>query len=147
VTTYYRTTDGRRDIELTAQQFGALVQSKRDVLRVFIVDPRPADTATDKTEPAGIVVGPIEAHDTWVMRPKTQAELDVDDLTAEQATNAQLILDIKTQLDIDNPAFNAMTTNDKFIVLRQDRRLLLRSCRFLLRIRQGVAITTLQALR
>jgi hypothetical protein len=136
MTIYYRTTDGAlRD--LTPEQFAALAPVKQAIHRVYIVDPQPTPSSTQAVVGPTLVVGPVEAHQTYSLRDKTAEELAADataaDLAAEGLTVPQLIADIKTQVDIDNTAFNAMTTADKFVVLRQDRRLLLRACRFLLR--------------
>jgi hypothetical protein len=136
MTTYYRVSDGEFK-ELSAEQYAALSPNKRDNLRLFIIDEQPVPSATQLVIDGGLVVGPVEAHKTWSLRDKTAEELAAEqtaaDLAAEGPTIAQLITDIKTQLDIDNTAFNAMTTADKFVVLRQDRRLLLKACRYMLR--------------
>jgi hypothetical protein len=132
MSTYYRVSDATLH-ELTADEYAARSQNKRADLRLYVLDAQPIPTATQMVDPGPVVVGPVEAHKTWVVRDKTANELLVDELAAEGPTIAQLIVDIKTQLDIDNTAYNAMTTADKFVVLRQDRRLLLRACRFLLR--------------
>jgi hypothetical protein len=132
MTTYFRTTDGQL-CELAPEQYAALAQSKKDILRLWVVDEQPVPGAGQVVVSAGIVVGPVEAHQTWTLRAMTAAELDAADLEAEKTQIAQLIIDVKTQLDIDNTAFNAMTTADKFVVLRQDRRLVLKGLRFLLR--------------
>lgn len=136
MTTYYRVIDGElRDLDQS--QYAALAENKRADLRIYIIDPQPVPTASQRIVEAGITVGPVEAHFTWALVEKTQSELDNEAeaaaLTAEAALVDQLIADIKTQFDIDNAAFNALTNADKLDVLRADRRLLLRSCRFLLR--------------
>lgn len=133
MTIYYRTTDGRSDINLSAAEYAALSANKKAVLRLYIVDAVPAATTLQVPGAAQIVVGPVEAHVVRALRDKTAAEIEAESLATEAATNAQLILDIKTQLDITNSIFNPMTDPQKIAVLRDDRRLLLRACRFLLR--------------
>jgi hypothetical protein len=133
MTIYYRTTDGRSDINLTQAQFDALAPNKRANLRVYIVDQIPAATLTQVPGSPVLVVGPVEAHLTYPLRNKTAGELESEALAVEATTNAQLILDVKTQLDITNATFNALTDPQKIAVLRDDRRLLLRAVRYLLR--------------
>jgi hypothetical protein len=139
MTTYFRTSDASLH-ELSAETYAALSANKLALLRLWVVDTQPAPSATQVLMDGGIVVGDTEAHQTWALRDKTQAELDAEAVASEGPTVPQLIADIKTQLDIDNTAFNAMTTADKFVVLRQDRRLLLRACRYMLRRMGGGAV-------
>jgi hypothetical protein len=137
VTIYYRTTDGRADIDLTTAQFNALPLNKQSVLRTYSVDPFPTLLATQYAFEGPVVVDATTARKTWTIANKTPEQLAAEalaaELAAEKLTNDQLIIDIKTQLDIDNATFNAMTDPQKFQVVRTDRRLLLRACRYLLR--------------
>jgi hypothetical protein len=133
MSTYYRTTDGSVH-ELSAEQFAALqANGKADALRQYVIDAKPTPSATQVVVNSGIVVGPVEAHQTWALREKTAEELEDDALAAELLQVDTLIASIDTQNAITNSAFNAMTTAQKFDVLRADRNHLLRAAKFLLR--------------
>jgi Tfp pilus assembly protein PilW len=133
MSTYYRTTDGSFH-ELSAEQFAALqTNGKADTLRLYVVDVKPTPSATQVVVDSGIVVGPVEAHQTWSLREKTADELEDDALSAELLQVDTLLANIDTQNAITNAAFNAMTTAQKFDVLRADRNHLLRAAKFLLR--------------
>jgi hypothetical protein len=130
--TYYRITDGSFH-ELTAEEYAARVANgKAANLRLYVEDPRPADTQTHKAV-SSIVVSPTEARLTWEMVAKTPAEIEADEINTELAQIDTLIADVQTQNAIDNATFNAGTTAQKFDILRVDRRVLLRAARFLLR--------------
>jgi hypothetical protein len=85
MTLYYRTTD-QRVLDLDPAIVAGQAQSKRDILRLFIVDTQPAPSATQAVADGGIVVGPVEAHQTWALRAKTQSELDADADATDAAT-------------------------------------------------------------
>jgi hypothetical protein len=138
MTIYYRVSDGEfRDI--TSEQYAELSANKQADLRLYVVDAQPTPSASQVVVNAGIVVGPVEAHLTWALREKTAEEVEADELDAELAQLDTLISNIDTQNSIANSAFNAMTTAQKFDVLRADRNHLLRAARFLLRrARRGI---------
>jgi hypothetical protein len=132
MTTYYRISDGAFR-ELTAERYAELAPSKTADLRVYVIDAQPTPAATQAVESAGIVVGPVEAHQTWALRDKTADELEDDAIAAELLQTDTLIANIDTQNAITNAAFNAMTTAQKLDVLRADRNHVLRAVKFLLR--------------
>jgi hypothetical protein len=133
MSTYYRTTDGSFH-ELSAEQFAALqANGKATALRLYVIDVKPTPSATQVVVDAGIVVGPVEAHRTWALRDKTATELEDEALAEELAQLDTLLASIDTQNAVTNVAFNAMTTAQKFDVLRADRNHLLRAAKFLLR--------------
>lgn len=114
-------------------------QTKGENHRAYFVDPEPVPAAGQRVQRGPVVVTPTEARQTWELVAKTAAEIEVEELQAELAQVDQLITDVQTQLAIDNATFNAATTAGKFDILRADRRLLLRTARFVLRrIRRGV---------
>jgi hypothetical protein len=137
MTTYYRLpteTQQATLVELTPEQYAALQENgKAANLRLWVVDAQPTPSATQVVVNAGIVVGEIEAHQTWTLRDKTATELEDDALAEELAQLDTLLANIDTQNAITNAAFNAMTTAQKFDVLRADRNHLLRAAKFLLR--------------
>ena len=139
MTTYYRVSDGAlRDI--TQEHFASLAENKRADLRLLVIDPQPTPTAGRVVVSAGIVVGATEAHDTWAMRDKTEAELEDDALAAEFLQLEALLANIETQNNISNSAFSAMTTVQKLDVLRADRNHVLRAVKYMLRrIKRGGA--------
>jgi hypothetical protein len=112
--------------------------------RPYVEDQEPTPTPTQRVVRGPIVVTPTEARLTWALIDKTTeeiaAEAEAAELAAEFSQLDAYLTDIQTQNAIDNTAFNAMTTNDKFVVLRTDRRVVLRTLRFLLRrARRGLA--------
>lgn len=132
MTTYYRLFDSAL-LELTPEHFAGLAQSKRDGMRLFVIDAQPAPTANQVVIDAGIVVGPVEAHQTWALRSKTAEESEAEAIQAEKAQITTYIADIQTQLDISNATRAAMTTNQRFNALESDTRATMKAVKFLLR--------------
>jgi hypothetical protein len=123
-----------RLVDLTAEQYAAMqANGKAARLRLWVEDAKPTPGPGQAVQDTGIVIGAVEARQTWGLRAMTADEAEADALAAEMAQASTLIADIKTQLDIENPAFNAATTAGKFDILRTDRRVVLRAVRFLLR--------------
>jgi hypothetical protein len=128
MTTYYRITDQvLRD--LTPEEFAALAQNKRDILRVYVIDAQPVPSATQVVVSAGLVVGPVEAHKTWALRDKTADELEVDNLAAEKAQLDNWLTDVQTQLALDNPARALLTNAQRINELEKDTRVLLKAAK------------------
>lgn len=66
-------------VDLTPQQYAALqANGKAARLRLWIVDPQPSITSGQVIEHGPISIGAVEAHQTWVVRAKTQKELDAE---------------------------------------------------------------------
>jgi hypothetical protein len=102
-------------------------------LRLYVVDAQPVPSATQVVIDAGVVVGPLEAHQTWGLRAKTADELEAEALAAEKEQVNAYLTEVNTQLDITNATYNAMTNAQKLDVLRDDRRVTLKVAKFLLR--------------
>lgn len=84
MTTYYRTTDAAlRD--LTADEYAALAQSKRDTLRVYSIDPQPTPSATQYVVAGPVVVDATTARKTWELRAKSAEQIEADTFAAAQA--------------------------------------------------------------
>ena len=133
MTTYYRTTDAQLRY-LTPEQFAALqANGKAANLRLWVVDSRPVPGASQVVIDAGIVVGPVEAHETWALRDKTADELEADALSEEKAQIAAYITDLQTQLDISNAARAALTNVQRLNELEKDTRIAMKAAKFLLR--------------
>ena len=128
MSTYYRVIDGAFR-ELTPEQYAALALNKRADLRVFIVDAQPVPTSQQVVVNGGIVVGPVEAHQTYTLRDKTAEELEADSLKDEKAQLDSWLTDIQTLLAIDNATFNAMSNADKFNTLRDTMRVTLKAAK------------------
>lgn len=97
--------DGSFDrlVELTADQYAALqANGKAAYLRQWVVDPQPVPEPSQVVVDAGIVVGPVEAHQTWSLRAKTQAELGADANAADRSTLLSLITALTTDIDAYN---------------------------------------------
>lgn len=124
MTIYYRTTDGAlRD--LTAEQYAALADSKKATLRLWIVDAKPTPSATQVLVDGGIVVGDTEAHQTWTLRDKTQAELDADAAAAARATDIEQIKAVLTALKNGTGTSAERLTRLERVVFRLAKDLLL----------------------
>lgn len=94
-----------RLIDLTADQYTALqANGKATWLRLWVVDAKPAPSATQVVIDAGIIITATEAHQTWGLRDKTQAELDVD-------TNALELPTVVAYVDQWTTDIQAYTTN------------------------------------
>lgn len=76
MTTYYRVTDGTLH-ELDAEQFDGMAESKKAILRAYIVDEQPQPSPTQMLVEAGIVVSEDEARKTWALRDLTAEELRI----------------------------------------------------------------------
>ena len=133
MTTYYRVSDGALR-ELTPENF-AVMQSngKAADLRLFVVDAQPVPAAGQAVAAAGIVVGPVEAHQTWSLRSKIADELETDALLAEKALVQGYIDDLNVQLAIDNAARALLTNVQRINELEKDTRSTMKAVKFLLR--------------
>jgi hypothetical protein len=89
MTTFYRVTDGTMH-ELDAETFDGMAESKRAILRAWVVDVQPEPPATQAVVAAGIIVGEDEARQTWALRDLTADELriSVSPRQIRQALNA-----------------------------------------------------------
>lgn len=73
-----------RLVEISAAQYAALVANgKAAQLRPWVVDPTPTPTASQVAELGPVTISANEARQTWIVRAKTQAELDADANAAE----------------------------------------------------------------
>jgi hypothetical protein len=121
-------------VDLDAEEYaGMQINGKALRLRLWVPTAPPAPSATQVVEPALPVVDAVNATQAWTLRSKTSEELEADAIQAEKIQLTQYITDIQTQLDISNAAFSALTTAQKFDVLRDDRRAALRALKLLLR--------------
>ena len=84
----------------------------------LIIDARPTPNAAQVVTDAGIVYGPVEAHQTWALRDKTQAELDIDTQASELAALKALVAALTT--DIQAGITPAPTTAAQAFVEIQD---------------------------
>jgi hypothetical protein len=125
MTTYYRVSDSAFR-ELSAEQFAALAPNKRADLRLYIIDAQPTPSATQVVVDSGIVVGPVEAHQTYSLRDKTASELEADSLSEEKAQLDGWLTDIQTQLALDNAARSLLTNVQRINELEKDTRALLK---------------------
>ena len=73
------------------------------LLRLWMVDPEPAVTATQVFQPGPIVITDTEARQTWVVREKTQAEVDRE----ANATDLPQLKQLVVELTADIQAYNA----------------------------------------
>jgi hypothetical protein len=86
MTQYARVLNGlvERLADLTAQEYAALqANGKAASLRPWVVDAKPAVTAAQVADLGPIAITATEARQTWVIRSKTQAELDAEANAAE----------------------------------------------------------------
>jgi hypothetical protein len=123
-----------RLVELTAEEYAAFEGNpKQQWLRPLVVDAVPTPSATQVVVNAGYVIEPTQVRQSWGLREMTADELEGAAIQAAKAGYAAAIDEIQLRLDITNAAFNAMTTAQKFDVLREDRRIVLKDIKDLLR--------------
>jgi hypothetical protein len=132
MTTYYRVIDGELR-ELTAEHYAALAPNKRDGLRLWVVDPQPTPAANQAVFDAGIVVGPVEAHQTWGLRAKTEDELERDAIRGERGDIDAVISSINTQRAVTREQWDGYTANQLRAEQWRDRQVLLRLANLLAR--------------
>jgi hypothetical protein len=80
---YYRTTD-QQVLELDPALVAGLAPNKRDTLRTYSEDPRPADTATHYARIGPIVVDATTARRTWEMVAKTPEQVANETFVTQQ---------------------------------------------------------------
>lgn len=89
-----------RLIELTPEEYAALeANGKASWLRLWVVDTKPIPSATQVVTDAGIVIGPVEAHQTWALRDKTAPELNAEQIAADQPSLVQMITALTADID------------------------------------------------
>jgi hypothetical protein len=116
-----------------ARDFGETVPPATKGWLPLVIDAQPTPGVNQVVVSAGIVFEATQARQTWALREKTADELEVEALTLELAQAANIIANLETQNAITNPQFNALTTAQKFDVLRADRNHGLRALLFLMR--------------
>ena len=89
MTTFYRVTDGTLH-ELDAETFDGMAESKKQILRAYVIEERPIPSATQAVVDAGVIVGEEDARQTWALRDLTADELriSVTPRQIRQALNA-----------------------------------------------------------
>jgi hypothetical protein len=132
MTTYYRVSDAALR-ELTAEQYAALAANKRADLRLYVIDVKPTPSANQVVVDAGVVVGPVEAHQTWALRNKSALELEDDSLAAERAQIDAMLTDLQAQRAVDRTTWDGYTANQLRAEQWRDRQILLRFANFLAR--------------
>lgn len=90
-------------VELTPEQFAALqVNGKSTWLRSWVVDQQPVPTATQVVVESAILVTPTEARQTWVLREKTQLEIDLETNASDRPALLQMLSVITADIDSYN---------------------------------------------
>jgi hypothetical protein len=131
MTTYVRLTQDKlavekSDIELSAQEFAALVEWKQSFMRLYVVDAAPVPSASQVVEAGVPLITPTEYHATWVLREKTADELEAEALNGEKAQLVNWLDDVQTQLNLDNAARALLTNAQRINELEKDTRVLLK---------------------
>lgn len=83
MTTYYRLTDAAL-VNLSAEDYAELGQHKRDVLRLYVIDPQPVPPATQTVSDGPVLISDTEARKTWILVAKTAAQLAFDQFVAKR---------------------------------------------------------------
>jgi len=81
MSTFARVRDGQVEglFDLTDEQYAAmLANGKAAFLRYWIVDPKPEVGPAQVLEDGPVVITHLEARKTWLLREKTQTELDYE---------------------------------------------------------------------
>lgn len=71
---YYRINDGQL-VPLSADDVSLLAQNKRDLLRPYVVDPKPTPSPTQYVAAGPVVVSPTEARKTWALVDKPAQQI------------------------------------------------------------------------
>jgi hypothetical protein len=121
-------------VDLSAEQYAAMqANGKAARLRVWIIDAKPTPGANQVVQDAGIVVGPVEAHQTWSLRAMTADEQEAAAVAAEVALLDERIAEISAQRAVDRTTWDAYTANQLRAEQWRDRQALLRAMHLLLR--------------
>lgn len=121
-------------VDLTPADVAAFqVNGKIQFLRVYITVPAPVPGANQVVEPGLPAIDAVNCTQTWVVRDMTAAELEAAALSTEKDQIQGYIDTVNVQLNIDNATYNAMTNAQKLDTLRDDRRILLKAMKYLLR--------------
>lgn len=144
MTTYARlTTAGafERLVELTAEQYAALqANGKASLLRLWAVDALPVPTSSQVVVQGPIAITAEEARQTWQVREKTTAELEVASLITERSKIEEILADIATQRAVTREQWDALTAIQLRAEQWRDRQVLLRLASLVgRRIRQEIA--------
>jgi len=128
-----------RLVDLTPEQHAALViNGKAAFLRLYVPTPQPDPVAGKVFSPGPPAINATNYTLTWTVRDMTATELANANLqatlTAGQQALAQTALNmLNTQIAIDATAWAALTAAQKMDTLFQDRQVVLRVVRYLLR--------------
>jgi hypothetical protein len=137
MTQYARLTQDKLAVEaifdLSAQNFAAQGEWKQSFLRLYVIDAQPVPSATQVLDVPVVVIGPVEAHQTWALRDKTPDELEAAALDTEKTQLQAYIDDLNVQLAIDNAARALLTNVQRINELEKDTRSTMRAVKFLLR--------------
>lgn len=121
-------------VDLTSADVAAFqVNGKIQFLRLYVTVPAPVPGANQVVEQGPPTIDAVNATQTWVVRAMTADELEFAALSTEKAQIQAYIDNTNTQLNIDNATFNAMTVAQQIATLRDDRRVVLKAVKYLLR--------------
>lgn len=143
MTTYARLTQDLQQldrlVDLTADQYAALAANGKAIfLRVYVPTPQPAPVQGKVILVGSPAIDATNYTTTWVFRDMTDVELKQvalqQALNADQQALAQTALNaLNAQIAIDAAAWAALTAAQKVDTLFQDRQVVLRVVRYLLR--------------
>lgn len=89
--------------DLSDEQYAALqINGKAAWLRTWVVDAKPSVTASQLIVAGPIVIDAVEAHQTWTVREKTQAELDAEQNAADRPALLAMIAALSSDIDAYN---------------------------------------------
>jgi hypothetical protein len=120
-------------IDTTPEAVAALAPNKRAWLRLFVIDPQPTPTAAQVVVDTGYLVETDKVRQTWALRTKTAAELDNDDLLAEQANINVMLTDLTAQRAVTSAIWDGYNPGQLKAEQWRDRQALLRAVSFLIR--------------
>jgi hypothetical protein len=94
---YYRVTDGTFH-DLDAETFDGMAESKKEILRPWIVTERPQASPTQALVDGGIVVTDEDARREWTLRERTADELRIT-VTPRQIRQALNAAGLRSQVE------------------------------------------------
>lgn len=86
-------------VDIDPAAVASLVDAKRQWVRPIVADAVPTVPTSQVVERGPLVIEPTQVRQTWVVRDKTQAEVDADSATTERATLVAMVAAIQSDID------------------------------------------------
>ncbi len=114
-----------RIIELDVQYVASLAESKRAVLRSYLIDAAPTPGANQKIAAGPVVINLTTARQTWILVNKTQTEIDAENQITELAALKLMVQALTEDIDLGITAAPT-TAAQAFLHIQELKRQILR---------------------